>query len=565
MTCPATTAFYLLISVAAMITQFSSLPATCRSRIALAVVACCGLWLAADSRPAWCQATMTIDIVDEKDGEPIPCRIELRDAKGRPKKIRGTLNVPPWSIVDGQFIFRARQGDYEFEVTRGPEYAKVSGGFTLDRDGEGSDVVRLPRYADMASEGWFAGDLLAAVSIEDTGRWLPAEALHMASVFGKSNTVSQAQLPATASAAAAARDGSSASQKDDTAITAAGALQPPASRAETFAGGRWCNVGSYYDDRAGSGLILHHWLPPARVPETVPSGRLLTMAKQQGGTHAEIARLWADDAPIWLASGRIDSIQILSEHVTRDGRTPIKLSDMFHPEPNLFKGPRGPGRLVENLYWRVLETGLRIPPSAGSGAGRSTSPLGYNRVYVALPDGGPSDVMWWDALRQGRSFVTNGPLLRATVNSQLPGHTFRMFEGEKLMLDVALTLTVADPVEYVDVVFNGEAIYHARLDEYAKQGGKIPALPITQSGWLLIRVVTQHEASYRFATTAPYYVELDGKPRISRSACEMFLNWLEHSTAQRKKANPDAATAAAPYTSAALRFWRERCELANSD
>ncbi len=51
-----------------------------------------------------------------------------------------------------------------------------------------------------------------------------------------------------------------------------------------------------------------------------------------------------------------------------------------------------------------------------------------------------------------------------------------------------LELTVADPVEYVDVVFNGDALYHAPLDEYAKQGGKIPRLEVDRSGWLVVRV-----------------------------------------------------------------------------
>jgi hypothetical protein len=268
---------------------------------------------------------------------------------------------------------------------------------------------------------------------------------------------------------------------------------------------------------------------------------------------------------VWLASGRVDSIAVLSEHVTLDGRSDIKLSEMFHPEPNLFKGGRGPGRLVENLYWQVLETGLRIPPSAGSGVGRSSSPLGYNRVYVALPTSPRTRDAWWDGLRAGRSFVTNGPLLRATVNDQLPGHVFQMPAGQTLKLDVALTLTVADPVEYVDVIFNGEAIYHARLDEYAKQGGKIPLLEVAESGWLIIRVVAQRDETYRMAMTAPYYVEFGGQRRISRKACEMFSQWLESSSAERKEADRGAAQAAEPYTAAALKFWRERIEMATVD
>ncbi len=119
---------------------------------------------------------------------------------------------------------------------------------------------------------------------------------------------------------------------------------------------------------------------------------------------------------------------------------------MFHPEPGQFRGPRGPGRLVENLYWQVLETGLRIPPSAGSAVGRSSSPLGYNRVYVNLPGTLRTQELFEEGLYAGRSFVTNGPLLRAKVNDEHPGATLRATSGSKLGLNVSLELTVADPL-----------------------------------------------------------------------------------------------------------------------
>lgn len=543
-----------------MIPQFSILAATGRLRasaLGLALGIGC-FWPAA--QPAHAQATMTIDVVDEKTGEPLPCRVELRDAKGRPLKTRGALNHTPWTIVEGSFFYKGKPGNYEFRVTHGPQYAGSTGGFTLDRDGDGTDVVRLPRHADLAEEGWRGGDLLSCISADEVARWLPAEDLQMAAV------VRRAPLAVALPQSIPGRDDGQTSDEPATtqeATAGASPAEPP--RTEELSQERWCDVGSYYDDRPGSGLVLHHWQPPAPVPPSVPSARVLVMAKQQATTHAEIARLWERDTPVWLASGRIDSIQVLSEHVTHDGRTDIKLSDMYHFEPGLYEGARGPGRLVENLYWQVLETGLRIPPSAGSGVGRSSSPLGYNRVYVSERSAQRSRDSWWEALKAGRSFVTNGPLLRATVNGQLPGHVFPSKSGQKLSLDVALMLTVVDPVEYVDVVFNGEALYHARLDEYAKQGGKIPLIEIHESGWLIIRVVTQRDETYRLAMTAPYYIEFDDQPRINRKACAMFSKWLEDSAAELKKDDPHAAQAAQPYINAARKFWHDRTEMATTD
>src|SRR5439155_9501505 len=55
------------------------------------------------------------------------------------------------------------------------------------------------------------------------------------------------------------------------------------------------------------------------------------------------------------------------------------------------------------------DCGLRLPPSAGSASGVLPNPVGYDRVYVHL-DGELSYERWWEALRAGRVFVSNGPL-----------------------------------------------------------------------------------------------------------------------------------------------------------
>ncbi|MEZ6133654.1 MAG: hypothetical protein R3C53_01970 [Pirellulaceae bacterium] len=113
-------------------------------------------------------------------------------------------------------------------------------------------------------------------------------------------------------------------------------------------------------------------------------------------------------------------------------------------------------------------------------------------------------------------------------------------------------------MEYLDVIFNGETLYQARLDEYAKQGGRIPPLKIEESGWLVIRVVTERQHTYRIASTAPYYFEVAGQPRISRSAVEYFTRWLEKSAKQIEQGDNASQLSAAPFVQAAREFWQQR-------
>ena len=48
----------------------------------------------------------------------------------------------------------------------------------------------------------------------------------------------------------------------------------------------------------------------------------------------------------------------------------------------LFPKPYGNGRWSQEIYYHLLNCGLRIPPTAGSGSGANNNPVGYNRLYV---------------------------------------------------------------------------------------------------------------------------------------------------------------------------------------
>ncbi len=481
---------------------------------------------------AQARGEIKLELVEKDNQAPLISRVKILSADGKPQRVRGALFQQGWNLFEGPLTFTGRVGDYTYQAFHGLEFAATQGGFTLDRQSQAHEVLPLPRHANLKSEGWIGGDLLSFVPEEETVRWLVAEDLRLAAVASDQ------------------------------------AVAIPPTVANSKAQTNQATHLSYWDARPESGLVLHHWLPPATVPLEFPSARLLVMAKESSPAddqlpiHAEIQALWARDVPIWLASNRIDSIQVLGSHLTIDGQRASQVNPVVETDPQRFRGPRREGRIVEFLYWQILECGLRIPPTAGSGFGKNASPLGYNRVYAYSP--GSTLAAWWQAIRDGQSFVTNGPLLRATINGELPGKLFTAPEGQSLELDIALKLTVADPVEYLEVVFNGQTLYRARLDEYAKAGGVIPPLSVNESGWLLVRVVTERDFTYRLAMTAPFYVVIADKPRISRQAVKFFQDWLERAAEKIATAGPAAQTAAIPYVNAAREFWKQRAELANA-
>ena len=453
---------------------------------------------------AWGQSPgeITIDLLDPMS-TPLPCRVRVLGPNGNILKVKSVDVVQGWSLVEGKLFFRGRAGDYRYEIYHGPEFAPVRGHFVLDKRSEAFDEVTLPRHADLASERWLAGDLLSYLPAQRTQRWLAAEGLFYAGSIAERSAevpVDVVNLPSQPENAA---------PQDD--------------------------YSGWMDSRAGSGLVIHHWPNPA---------------------HVEIHTLWARDLPIWLASGRVDSVQLLSEHLTIDGQAAVVVQPLLLPEGK-YEGGRAAGRIVEQIYFHMLEAGLRIPLTAGSGFGRRGSPLGYNRVYALT--GSPSQQGWWRALRAGNSFVTNGPLMRVQINGMPPGHLFQ--SPEPIELDIGLVLTTSDPVDYVEVLHNGTSLYRAALDEHAKQGGKIPLLKVSQSGWLMVRVVTGRDFTYRLATTSPFYFEIADQQRISRRSVEYFQRWLALARQQIAQLPQDQQDLHEPYLRSAEKFWQARLQL----
>ena len=236
------------------------------------------------------------------------------------------------------------------------------------------------------------------------------------------------------------------------------------------------------------------------------------------------------------------------------------------PRPKIrYPDPHGNGIWSQDLYYRLLESGHRIPPSAGSASGVLPNPVGYNRVYVHCGDK-LDYAQWWEGLKAGRVVVTNGPMLRPRVNGQLPGHVFTAQAGESVVLTIALNLSLRDKVEYLEVVKNGKVVDQVRLSDYAKAGGKLPKLTFEESGWMLIRAVTSNPKTYRYASTGPYYVEIGEKPRISRTAAQFFLDWVYERARQiAALPNQQEREAILIYHRAARDYWQKQLDSATVD
>jgi len=104
------------------------------------------------------------------------------------------------------------------------------------------------------------------------------------------------------------------------------------------------------------------------------------------------------------------------------------------------------------------------------------------------------------------------------------------------------------------------------VDELRKGNGKLGSLKFTESGWFLVRVIADNPKTFRFASTAPFHVEVgDTKRRVSRASAQFFLDWVRERMPRVKLTDAAQLEEVLAHHRAAERFWQEKVALANAD
>ncbi|QDT03658.1 hypothetical protein K227x_20420 [Rubripirellula lacrimiformis] len=487
-----------------------------------------------------CQAAggvLNLTVHDEETGDPTITRVEIfrLEQPDKPMKIRKSVPAGMGVVLDRSLELSLPDGGYQFRMIRGPEYRIITGNFSLEKASLDEHNVDLPRMVNMRSKGWTSGDACVTASPNSLPLRMVSEDLHLAAVMGH---VDAKPIPR--------RD------RDDPPI-----IDP-----------MWIR-----DDVATHDGLAFYGLDPNQHPpsESIPS-QWIAATSDQSDVQIAIENPFAWALPIWLASERIDGFFVLGDWLRLDRKVLSVRSGQ--QTQSLVKGTHhAVGRWAEQIYWKLLDAGFRIAPLAGSGDDSGLSPIGYNRLYVAEPlesynedaelEANPvqSETNWWRSAWAGQSVATNGPMLRPVLAGKIPGHVFHATTGEALEMHPEVRLATRDPVDYLEVIQNGQVHYKARLDEFAKAGGIIPPLLIKESSWVMMRVVTLHDDHYRIATSAPWYIDFDGHRRVTTDAVLFFQKWQSDYEERLKRLPPTELAKHIPYVKAAREFWNQRLSL----
>ncbi len=478
-------------------------------------------------------------VADKKTGGQIPCRIHIKDNAGKPQRV-GSL--PFWDdhfCCPGRVQLDLPPGDYSYEVERGPEYKRFQGVFKVHKDASSQVRLALERLVDMTDEGWWSGELHVHRRPSNIELLMKAEDLHVAPVITWRNDRNEW-----------------ANQR-----------RPPDYLLTCFDQNRYYHVMAGEDEREGGALLFFNLENPLAIAGSgreYPSPmKFVEDARRHKNVWVDVEKPFWWDVPAWLASGQIDSIGLANNHMCRsrmyENEAWGKPRDSSH-----LPSPLGNGYWTQEIYYHVLNCGLRIPPSAGSASGVLPNPVGYNRVYVHVEDGFSYE-KWWEGLRASRSFVTNGPLLRVKVEGHFPGHVFVASQGKQIDLEVKASVTTQDPVRFLEIIKNGQVEQKVPYDEWVKTG-TLGTVSFKVTGWFLVRVIADNPKTFRFASTAPYYVQIGNvKDRISKKSAQFFLNWVNERMGRIKLEDPAQRREVLLYHARAKKFWEGILAKANAE
>jgi len=463
--------------------------------------------------------------VTDETGRPVWTRVEVRGPGGKMyqaegairdlmKKARGgapyylgsfvvqgdaTVNVP-----DGHFTVIAEHG---LEYERGQKEVDIRGARSVNIS------FHLRPWIRMRDRGWYSGDVHIHQPLKELPALAEAEDLNV-NVLTNRNKQQMFREPWPVNPVMeVSLDHLMRLSAQDAAASSSGSVTRPARSVV-----RVLLLTSAEDERRGGSWILDGLRKPLALEREsgwYPPGIVYVRQARAQREPGDVFPWFDIDMPIWwevpvmMALETPDSLDILHNQFMQYG---IDQSEYWgRPRDRVkFSGWRGFVDYSLGLYYRYLNLGFHVPPTAGTGSGVMPSPPGYNRVYSHL--NGPLTIEnWFRAIRDGHSFVTNGPMLFV--------HTSK--SGTKIT--VSIEARAREPLESCEIVANGEILKRFMVKRGSLKFHGLYSFDASGHSWVAARCFLATRESIRLAHSTPVY--LDGH-WDARGDAQYFAAWI---------------------------------------
>jgi hypothetical protein len=471
--------------------------------------------------------TVHVRVNDAATGKPTPCRVRFTDAEGRyyaplgrltwfatqpNEDVGGNLQLgdKKYAYIDGACEIQLPAGLITVEISKGFEYKPLSEQVHLSA-GKLALRFTLERWADLRAESWYSGDV-----------WVHAMTPHAALLEGAAEDVAVVNLLAEETM----HFGNDPQMKR-------GTVNPATPNILAFSGqapalerpGCMVVVNTANDaDRLGHIALLNCHRPvfPLRfgfATDDQAAGWTVAdwcdQCHRKGGLAAAGAFLFREHEMI--SGGTIMvSGELLADLIL--GKIDVVNVDALSGEDTL-------------TDWRALLTaGFRVPLAGGSEKRSNRQLLGNPRTYAQLQPGQEFTYKnWIEAVRAGRTFLTNGPLLSFQVNGQKPGAVLDL--PSSACFHIQAEARSLGPLHRLEVVCNGAVVASAEASGTPARAAIDVDLPLDGPAWLTATCRGMDDSGQwvaGWAHSSPIYVQIDGKRlRPDAATSAPLFAWLD--------------------------------------
>jgi hypothetical protein len=410
-------------------------------------------------------------------------------------------------VAHGDVTLEVPPGEYKVIAERGLEYTHVEDRVRVESGHESRVEVSPRRWINMNQQGWWSADFHVHRPIEDLPALMQAEDLNLA-------------VAITMWTSRNLWDGRS----------------PPSDPTLRIDARHFVTQMNAEDERGGGAWIFHNLkrtLPLDGQDRWFPQGQVFVDEARAQGAWFDVEKPIWWEVPVMMALCRPDSLGIMNNHIQQYG---IYAAEAWGRPRDVsqFPGPDGFVAYVLDLYYKYLNLGFKVPASAGSASGVVGNPLGQNRVYASLgvtTSFNPEE--YYAAIRRGRAFATNGPMLMLRANGHLPGDTIELRAGEPLACEVEAS--ARDPIARIELVANGKLV-----DSWRPGGASIRTMRLKRKlnlvghTWLAARCFLVPGDTIRFAHTSPIYLSGREAHWDAEQDARYFCQWLDELAAMTK-------------------------------